>query len=264
MQLLNARRRHRRGHSSSVTHPDDCLYRCSTPEGVIVEGTSHAGLSRSRNRAAQRPKASSSRAHRMLANVMYRLDTAQRPKASSSRARASNSSRSKASYLLNARRRHRRGHGEAGRPPVRAGGLLNARRRHRRGHLERGGDRPGRRLLLNARRRHRRGHRGRPGSPRSGRSPAQRPKASSSRAPINGETWTETSLLLNARRRHRRGHAALARPAPWPCEPAQRPKASSSRAPGRRSSASTCRSAAQRPKASSSRAPPDSHGSSRP
>ena len=62
--LLNARGRHRLGHTPDET-PDACLLNCSTPEGVIVSVTRSARTPTTAPRSsAQRPRASSSRSLR--------------------------------------------------------------------------------------------------------------------------------------------------------------------------------------------------------
>ncbi len=252
--LLNARRRHRRGHGvlvSPVFGPQDL---CSTPEGVIVEGTARRRLS------------------------TCRMTSAQRPKASSSRARRGRGSLDGATSLLNARRRHRRGHSKG------SGGSDRSRTAQRpKASSSRARLRP---PSVPAYRNSCSTPEGvivegtpcSPGSPRPTPRTAQRPKASSSRARPRGPSPGPRPCLLNARRRHRRGHAAqpgdrpreldcstpegvivegtvASRPRSTARSPAQRPKASSSRAPVPRSASTPRRLTAQRPKASSSRAP---------
>ena len=228
--LLNARRRHRLGHTR--------------PGSTSCWAT-----------AAQRPKASSSRSLRRLGADNSPPDRpAQRPKASSSWSPIPASRlRHHRVHLLNARRRHRLGHHVAGRVHGRPDDLLNARRRHRLRHSLLNDDGSSRPRLLNARRRHRLGHAvPPPWRPRRSRS-AQRPKASSSWSRdgasrstgdpaacstpegvivlvTRGRTVLRGAILelLNARRRHRLDHAVPAVSHPRPFSPAQRPKASSS------------------------------------
>ncbi len=160
-RLLNARRRHRLDHRG----------------GMGREGR--------KNRAAQRPEASSSRSQRLQSALLGTV------------------------HLLNARRRHRLDHPEWTGKAVASTPLLNARRRHRLDHnsatiatchlpeaaqrpeasssrsLQAAGDFGEVHRLLNARRRHRLDHPIRRGADRRG--------------------WR----LLNARRRHRLDHSTL-------------------------------------------------------
>ena len=207
--LLNARRRHRLGHAgdligssggswsaqrpkaSSSGSPGRARRRrswpagCSTPEGVIVWVTAPLRRSPGVRRDCSTPE-----------GVIVWVT------------RSARHCISLAAMLLNARRRHRLGHGDGPRTIGESMHLLNARRRHRLGHglTARCSALGGR--LLNARRRHRLGHHG-PAWRRSSVWPAaQRPKASSSGSHLRRARPRARICLLNARRRHRLGHQA--------------------------------------------------------
>ncbi len=111
VKLLNARRRHCRGHSETASQSPP-VRSCSTPGGVIVGGTDVGCVVATVGTfPAQRPEASLSGARPELGRRIAPRSPAQRPEASLSGARACRDGCCRDRVdLLNARRRHCRGH----------------------------------------------------------------------------------------------------------------------------------------------------------
>ena len=228
--------------------------RCSTPEGVIVSVTketrSHTGI----YGAAQRPRASSSRSPAVLPQDAPDVRAAQRPRASSSRSPRPGGGSSARTTLLNARGRHRLGHGLG---PGNAAILKSCSTPEGVIVSVTSRSRPPPPTGCSAQRPRASSSRspGPPPSPTASITTAQRPRASSSRSlaviprrEVLDLCSTPEGVIVSVTRLDARGGPdRLA---------AQRPRASSSRSRSRATRSGPRASTAQRPRASSSRSPP--------